>query len=87
MTALTQNQKQMHEEFKAAKQLLLNNQIPNGTMRRAVLNDKITNYSAALLRNRMYVVGDSELYIQNPDILIMGKPAREIFGEFSAMSA
>ena len=55
-------------------------------MRRARLNNEVTNYCGAKLNGRMFVIGDTENDIQNPDATIMGKPAREVFGDFTVMS-
>ena len=73
-----------HEDFKAAKAIALT--IGNGMMRRARNNGEVTNYCGAKLNNRMFVIGDTANDIQNPDTTIMGKPAREIFGDFTVMS-
>jgi hypothetical protein len=81
---MTTIEKQQHESFKAAKTIALT--IENGLMRRARLNDEVTNYCGAKLNGRMFVIGDTENDIQNPDATIMGKPAREVFSDFIIMS-
>lgn len=55
-------------------------------MKRAVNNGRITNYSGANICGRMFVIGDTENDIQNPDAIIQGKPAREVFGDFTIMT-
>lgn len=75
--------KTKHEDFRAAKEIAL--AIPMGQMRRAVNNGRVTNYSGANIDGHMFVVGDTENDIQNPDAMIQGKPAREIFGDFAVM--
>ena len=72
-----------HEDFKAAKKIAL--AIGIGQMRRAVNDGRVTNYLGANIGGRMFVVGDTEDDIQNPDAIIQGKPAREIFGDFTIM--
>lgn len=72
-----------HEDYKAAKAIALN--IAIGLMRRAVNDGRVTNYSGANIAGRMFVVGDTENDIQNPDAIIQGKPAREVFGDFTIM--
>jgi len=81
---MTTIEKQQHEDFKAAKAIALT--IKNGLMRRARNNGEVTNYCGAKINNRMFVIGDTANDIQNPDSIIMGKPAREVFGEFTIMS-
>jgi hypothetical protein len=82
---MTTTQKTQMEHFKAAKQIALN--ISNGMMMRASYNDAPTNYSGAKTADgRMWVIGDTSADIQNPDSMIHGKPAREIFGDFTVMS-
>ena len=76
-------EKQRHEDFNAAKQIALT--IEAGLMRRARNNGVITNYCGCNLNGRMFVIGDSLADIQNPDALVNGKPAREIFGDFTIM--
>lgn len=74
-----------HEQFNAAKQIALN--INKGELRRARFNGLATNYEGAKDTNgRMWVIGDSLADIKNPDAYINGKPAREIFGDFTVMS-
>lgn len=77
---MTTYQKQQHADFQAAKKIALS--IGNNLMRRAAG----TNYFGANFNGRMFVVGDTDLDIQNPDAIIHGKPAREIFGDFTVMS-
>ena len=77
---LTATQQKQHNDFKAAKAIALT--IGNGLMRRAAG----TNYCGAKLNGRMWVIGDSSEDIKNADATIDGKPAREIFGEFTVMS-
>lgn len=81
---MTPAQKKQCKDFKAAKAIALT--IENGMMRRARVDGEVTNYCGAKLNNRMFVIGDSEKDIQNPDVIISGKPAREIFGDFTVMS-
>jgi len=74
---------EINKEFEAAKQIALT--IANNQMRRALIDNKPVNYMGAKINNRMFVLGDSLKDIQNPDATISGKPAREVFGEFSIM--
>lgn len=73
-----------YEHFKAAKEIALS--INRGEMRRAKVNNVPTNYMGANIGGRMFVIGDSEEDIQNPDLYINGKPAREVFGDFTIMT-
>lgn len=73
-----------YEHFKVAREIALS--IERGQMRRARYEDQATNYSGANIGGRMFVIGDTENDIQNPDAMIQGKPAREIFGDFTIMS-
>lgn len=74
-----------HEHFKAAKQIAIN--IDKGQIKRARFQNVVTNYCGFKDHNgRMWVIGDSNSDIQNPDAEINGKPAREIFGNFTIMS-
>ena len=75
---------EINREFEAAKQIALT--ISNNQMRRASVDGKPVNYLGVKINNRMFVLGDSSNDIQNPDATIAGKPAREVFGEFSIMS-
>lgn len=80
----TQQQKQ-HNEFKVAKQIALT--IEKGNLRRARFENAVTNYCGFKANDgRMWVIGDTNADIQNPDATINGKPAREIFGDFTVMS-
>jgi len=72
------------DHFKAAKEIALT--IGAGLIRRAIHNGETTNYSGANIEGRTFVVGDTLKDIQNPDAWIEGKPAREVFGEFTVMS-
>ena len=75
----TQQTKQ-HNEFKAAKNIAL--MIEKGCMRRAKLQKIPTNYCGYKANDgRMWVIGDSDAEIQNPDAIINGKPAREVYEE------
>jgi len=74
-----------HDHFEAAKQIALT--IQTGCQRRAGYNGEPTNYTGANFNGRMFVIGDSLSDIQNPDVYINSKPAREIFGDFTVMSA
>ena len=71
--------------FNSAKEIALT--IKKGFMRRAAVDDKPTNY-CGYRRNdgRMFVIGDSKDDIQNPDMIIDNKPAREIFGDFTVLT-
>ena len=83
---LMQSQKEQHDHFNAAKSIALI--IPSGQMRRAKVGDVLTSYIGAKDNSgRMWVIGDSLNDIQNPDAYIGGKPAREISGDFTVMSA
>jgi hypothetical protein len=74
-----------HNHFLAAKEIALT--INNGLMKRAIFNGSTTNYSGAkTLDGRMWVIGDNDSDIQNPDAIIYDKPARQIFGDFTVMS-
>ena len=77
-------EKQQLEDFNLAKAIALS--IGDGMMRRAANISGATNYSGAKLGGRMFVIGDTESDIKNPDAIIMGKPAREVFGDFVVMS-
>ena len=76
--------KTKHGDFKAAKEIALS--IEKGQMRRAVNSGHVTNYCGANIGGRMFVIGDTENDIQNPDAIIHGKPAREVFGDFTIMT-
>ena len=80
---MTTTEKQQLDGFNAAKKIALN--IGNNLMIRARVNDSPANYSGAKINGRMFVIGDSENDIQNPDTTIFGRPAREIFGDFTIM--
>lgn len=77
-------EKQQHEAFKAAKQIALT--IGKNQFKRASVNDAPVNYCGCNMNGRMFVLGDTEQDIQNPDTTIMGKPAREVFGDFTIMA-
>jgi hypothetical protein len=77
-------EKQQLDGFNAAKQIALT--IGNGLMRRAKVNNIPVNYCGARLNNRMWVIADNNNDLQNPDAVINGKPAREIFGDFTVMA-
>ena len=77
------DEKSKLEDFRCAKEIALI--IDEGEMRRAKRDGRITNYSGARINNRMFVVGDSLEDIQNPDAMIQGFPAREVFGNFTMM--
>lgn len=81
---MTTIEKQQQLAFEEAKAIALT--IENGLIRRARLNNEATNYSGSSLNGRMFVIGDTENDIKNPDAFIMGKPAREVFGDFTVMS-
>lgn len=82
---MTHTNKTQIEQFNAAKKIALN--IGKGMMMRASYNDSATNYMGCkFCDGRMFVIGDTEADIQNPDLTINGKPAREIFGDFTVMS-
>ena len=86
LNTMTIQQKNQHNEFKEAKKIALN--IKEGECRRARFNDFATNYWGCKDRNgRMWVLGDTDKDIQNPDALINGKPAREVFGDFTVMTS
>lgn len=76
--------KTRHEDFKAAKKIAL--AIEKGQMMRAINNGRVTNYSGANIGGRMFVIGDTENDIQSPDAMIQGRPAREVFGDFTIMT-
>lgn len=84
---LNEIQKQQHADFNTAKQIALN--IAKGLSRRAIsVNGGASNYTGCKLNDgRMFVIGDSEKDLQNPNAYIESKPAREIFGEFTGMFA
>lgn len=82
---MTTKQQKQHNEFKAAKQIALT--IEKGCLRRARFENAATNYCGFKAKDgRMWVIGDTEADIQNPDATINGKPAREVFGDFTVMS-
>jgi len=82
---MTHTNKTQLEQFNAAKQIALN--IKKGMMKRASLNNIPTNYMGAKTSDgRMFVIGDTDQDIQNADIIMYGKPAREVFGDFTVMS-
>ena len=72
-----------YEAFKAAKQIAL--AVENNCMRRARVDDCPVNYTGAKLGGRMWVIADSLEDLPKPDAYINGKPAREIFGDFTMM--
>ena len=76
---MTPAEKKQHEDFREAKKIALT--IGKGLMRRAA----DTNYCGCNIGGRMFVIGDSEEDIQNPNCIIAGKPAREVFGDFTVM--
>jgi hypothetical protein len=82
---MTTTERNQHASFKNAKQIALS--IPTGCSRRATDTEgKLSNYSGCKTADgRMFVIGDSLADIQNPDATINGKPAREVFGNFSIM--
>lgn len=69
--------------FTIAKKIALT--IGKNQYKRARYNNQATNYIGANVNGRMFVIGESTEDIQNPDCLIEGKPAREVFGNFSIM--
>ena len=78
---MTTQQTNQINDFKSAKQIALS--ITKGCFRRALG----TNYCGYKAKDgRMWVIGDTDADIQNADAIINGKPAREVFGEFSIMS-
>lgn len=81
---MTIEQKRQHDQFKAAKQIAL--AINKGEYKRARFEGNLTNYCGFKDGNgRMWVIGDTVADIQNPDAIINGCPAREVFGEFTVM--
>lgn len=72
------------EDFREAKKIALT--ISEGEMRLAKRNGQITHFYGANVGGRMFVVGETEEEIQNPDAIIQGMPAREVFGEFTVMN-
>lgn len=76
-------EKQKLSDFRAAKKIAIT--IPEGEMRRATNEGHVTNYTGANIGGRMFVIGDSLDDISNPDGYVNGKPAREVFGEFSIL--
>ncbi len=82
---MTIQQENQHKGFKEAKKIALN--INKGEYRRARFNGFVTNYCGYKDSNgRMWVLGDTDKDIQNPDALIDGRPAREVFGDFTVMA-
>lgn len=70
--------------FNEAKKIALS--IEKGHKRRALLNKRPTSYVGFKDESgRMFVIGDSNEFIQNPDVIIDNKPAREIFGDFTTL--
>ena len=82
---MTQTRKAQHIAFKNAKEIALT--IALGCQRRGRDADgKPSNYTGCKMANgRMFVIGDTVADIQNPCAIIDGKPAREVFGNFSVM--
>lgn len=79
---LTTDQTTQLNHFRAAKEIALS--IEKGTARRARYNGMLTNYMGFHDSNgRFWVIGDTLADLPNPDAQINGKPAREIFGDFS----
>jgi hypothetical protein len=77
---MTTTQKKQLEDFRAAK--LIAFEMPKGHYRRA----KGTNYCGYMSENgQAYVIGDTDEDVQNPDAIIGGKPAREVFEGFTVM--
>lgn len=89
METLTNSQIEQLNDFNSAKKIALT--IPKGQMRRArSKNGNVPSNYIGFKNNegRMFVIGDSENDIQNPDVYLFEEklPAREIFGDFSVMS-
>lgn len=71
--------------FKAAKEIALN--IQKGHFQRAAINDIPSNYCGFKdITGRTWVIGDSADDLQNPDATINGKPAREVFTDFTILN-
>lgn len=86
---LTPQQQAQHAAFQAAKKIALN--IPAGHYRRASVDGvTVKYYGFKHISGRMWVIGDSDAEIQNPDARIQVDnellPAREIFGDFTIMT-
>ena len=81
---MTTKEKERLAGFEAAKKIALT--ITSNQRQRAQINGAPTNYAGANVNGRMFVICDTEYDIQNPDAYILGKPAREVYGEFSTMS-
>lgn len=82
---MTEEQTTQHNQFKAAKQIALS--IEAGYSRRAKYDNAATCYTGYKSADgRMFVIGDCHADILNPDAIIDGRPAREVFGDFSIMS-
>lgn len=75
-----------HQEFKAAKQIALT--IEAGNARRPRVNGMAAMFMGYKSTDgRMWVIADNVNDLPNPDAHINGKPAREIFGDYSIMYA
>jgi len=84
-----------HEElnqlvaFNAAKKLAF--ELPIGTMRRAKVNNNPVNYWGVHIKDQdgneaYYVAADNAEELKNPDALLNGRHAREVFDGFVIMS-
>lgn len=81
---MTQQETKQHQEFNQAKKIALN--IEKGCFKRARFEGDVTPYVGYKTKEgRMFVIADSLNYLKNPDATIDGKPAREIFENFSVM--
>lgn len=78
---LTANEEKQLNEIEAAKQIAKN--IKPGYYQRVSGLSNYCGYKS--IDGRMWVLGDTFDDIQNPDAIISGKPAREIFGDFTMM--
>ena len=81
---MTTEQKNQLADFNSAKKIALT--ITEGCTKRARnAKGEVTNYMGANINGKFYVIGDTEKEIQNPDAIINGSPAREVFDGFTVL--
>lgn len=79
---MTNEQRKKLAAFNAAKKIALT--IEKGCYRRAMLDDEPVSYCGfRSTTGRSWVIGDSSDDLKNPDGYFDGKPAREVFADFT----
>ena len=68
-----------YQDFKQAKKIAL-------TIEKGCYQRKGNFKGFKDLSGRMFVIGDTESDIQNPDATINGSPAREVCGDFTMLT-